>query len=224
MLEKNIGYTFKNRELLKIALTHKSWTEKGKKVVNNERLEFLGDSILGFTAAEYLYENYKKLPEGELTKIRSLVVCEKALFKIAMSVNLGEFIRMGRGEEQSDGRRRPSILSDAMEALFAAIYLDGGIEEAKRVILSFLKDEVEDVIKNGDFRDFKTLLQELIQKDGRRAPEYKLIGESGPDHDKIFCVSVSVEGRVVAEGMGKSKKEAEKQAAKKAVDILNKNK
>lgn len=223
MLEKRIGYTFKNRELLKTALTHKSYNEKGKKLINNERLEFLGDSILGFTAAEYLYEHYKNLPEGELTKIRSLVVCEKALFKIAMSIGLGEYIFIGRGEEQSNGRRRPSILSDATEALFAAIYLDGGIEEAKRVILSYLEEEVEEVIKGGDFRDFKTLLQEITQKDEGKAPEYTLIGEEGPDHNKVFTVRVSLEGKELAKGSGRTKKEAEKQAAKKAVAILNKN-
>ena len=223
MLEKRIGYTFKNRELLKTALTHKSYNEKGKKIINNERLEFLGDSILGFTAAEYLYEHYKNLPEGELTKIRSLVVCEKALFKIAMSIGLGEYIFIGRGEEQSNGRRRPSILSDATEALFAAIYLDGGIEEAKRVILSYLEEEVEEVIKGGDFRDFKTLLQEITQKDEGKAPEYTLIGEEGPDHNKVFTVRVSLEGKELAKGSGRTKKEAEKQAAKKAVAILNKN-
>jgi len=223
MLEKRIGYTFKNRELLKTALTHKSYNEKGKKLINNERLEFLGDSILGFTAAEYLYEHYKNLPEGELTKIRSLVVCEKALFKIAMSIGLGEYLFIGRGEEQSNGRRRPSILSDATEALFAAIYLDGGIEEAKRVILSYLEEEVEEVIKGGDFRDFKTLLQEITQKDEGKAPEYTLIGEEGPDHNKVFTVRVSLEGKELAKGSGRTKKEAEKQAAKKAVAILNKN-
>ena len=223
-LEKKIGYSFSDRELLITALTHKSFAQKSDKKINNERLEFLGDSILGFCVAEYLFENYKELPEGQLTKIRSLVVCENALYKIANEIELGKYLRLGWGEEQSNGRNRPSILSDAMEALFAAIYLDGGSDAARNVIISLLKNDIENVIKYEDYRDFKTLLQEITQKDNGKSPVYELIKEEGPDHDKIFTVSVSLDGRVLAKGAGHSKKEAEKTAAKRAVAILNDDK
>ena len=221
MLEKIIGYTFSDKELLTTALTHRSFAQINEKKINNERLEFLGDSILGFCVAEYLFENYKKLPEGQLTKIRSLVVCENALYNIAQKIELGKYLRLGRGEEQSNGRNRPSILSDAMEALFAAIYLDGGADAAKTVIISLLKDEIEKVIKFEDYRDFKTLLQEITQKDNGKSPVYDLVKEEGPDHDKTFTVTVSLDGKVLASGVGHSKKEAEKHAAKTAVNILN---
>lgn len=222
MLEEKIGYKFKNRELLKIALTHKSYSVKGPGIKNNERLEFLGDSILGFCAAEYLYNNYSHLSEGELTKIRSMVVCEKALFKVAIAIGMGDFIKLGKGEEHTDGRNRPSILSDAMEALFAAIYLDSDIHTAKEIIIRLIKNEIEKAVNSRDYRDCKTLLQEFTQKDGGASPEYRLIKEEGPDHNKTFTVEVCVEGKKISEGVGHSKKEAEKLAAKQAIDILNK--
>lgn len=222
MLENKIGYKFKDKELLKNALIHKSYMQKSHKNVNNERLEFLGDSVLGFTVAEYLYARFGELPEGELTKVRSMVVCESTLFKIAKKIGLGDKIYMGKGEEHSSGRNRPSILSDAMEALFAAIYLDGGIDEVKRIIISLLKDEIQSAVKERAIKDYKTVLQEYIQRDRVHAPKYTLIKEEGPDHNKTFWVSVSVEEKVLGTGCGHTKKEAEKKAAKEALEKLNK--
>lgn len=223
MLEKKLGYEFKKRELLTNALIHKSYIKKDEKCGNNERLEFLGDSVLGFTVAEYLYKNYKDLPEGELTKVRSTVVCETCLFKIALGIGLGDYIYMGKGEEQSNGRKRPSILSDAMEAVFAAVYLDGGIDEVKKVILSLLKEEIEIAVKGRDAKDYKTVLQELVQKDNAYAPKYILIKEEGPDHDKVFTCAVTLNGEIIGQGTGKTKKEAEKEAAKIALSKLQNN-
>lgn len=222
MLEEKLGYIFKNKELLNTALTHKSYSIKGSGIINNERLEFLGDSILGFCAAEYLYNNYNHLSEGELTKVRSMVVCEKALFKVAKSIELGKYIKLGRGEEHTDGRNRPSILSDAMEALFAAIYLDSDILNVKKIIISLIENSIKEAVASRDYRDFKTLLQEFTQRDGGASPVYNLINEEGPDHDKVFTVEVCVNGKQIALGKGRSKKEAEKLAAKQAMEILNK--
>lgn len=222
MLENNLNYSFKDKSLLENALIHKSYMQKSHNNKNNERMEFLGDSVLGFTVAEYIFLNYKDLPEGELTKIRSIVVCESTLHKIAEKIGLGDKIYLGKGEEQSDGRHRPSILSDAMEAVFAAVYLDGGIESAKRVILSLLKEEIESAAKERDQKDYKTALQELIQKDHIHSPKYTLVKEEGPDHDKTFSVSVSVGDKILGYGKGHTKKEAEKNAAKEALLILKK--
>lgn len=217
MIEEKLGYVFKDKELLKNALIHKSFVDKTKKNYNNERLEFLGDSVLGFVVAEYLYKNYPELPEGELTKIRSLVVCEESLYNVAKSFNLGDAIYLGKGEEMTMGRDRPSILSDATEAIFAAIYLDGGMEEVKKIILSLLKEKIESSVKERDIKDYKTMLQEIIQKDNVFSPKYTLIKEEGPDHNKIFTVSVSVNNNILGTGRGKTKKEAEKNAAKQAL-------
>lgn len=222
MIEEKIRYSFKNKEFLNTALTHKSCLVKENGITNNERLEFLGDSILGFCVAEYLYNHYHNLSEGELTKVRSLVVCEKALYKVAKSIGLGEYIKLGRGEEHTNGRNRPSILSDAMEALFAAIYLDSDIDTVRNVIITLLENSIKEAVIAREYRDFKTLLQEFTQKDGGSSPVYKLINEEGPDHNKLFTVEVYVDGKSVAQGHGKSKKEAEKHAAKQAMDILNK--
>lgn len=222
MLEEKLGYKFSDKKLLETALTHKSCSIKGSNIKNNERLEFLGDSILGYSTAEYLYRRYKNLAEGELTKIRSIVVCEKSLFKVAKRIGLGQYIKLGKGEEQTDGRNRPSILSDAMEAVFAAVYLDSNIETARKVIINLIEPEIVEAVVARDYRDFKTLLQELTQKGGGAAPEYELISESGPDHNKTFTVKVSVAGKKLAEGTGSSKKEAEKMAARKAIEILHK--
>ena len=220
MLEKNLGYEFKDRMLLKNALTHKSYIKKGEATVNNERLEFLGDSVLGFSVAEYLYKNYKNLPEGELTKVRSTVVCEDCLFKVALKIGLGKQIFLGKGEEQSLGRRRPSILSDAMEAVFAAIYLDSDIFTVKSVIINLLKEEIEIAIKGRDVKDYKTVLQELVQKNNTYTPKYILVKEEGPDHDKVFTSAVLLNDKIVGEGTGKTKKEAEKEAAKVALEKM----
>ncbi len=208
--EEIIGYSFKNKDLLRVALTHSSYANENRLPHDNERLEFLGDSVLGFVTAEYLFDEYKTRPEGELTKLRAAVVCEKSLFKFAEKINLGEYIFMGKGEEHSGGRNRPSIVSDAFEAVIAAMYLDGGIDTVKPYILSFIKDAVK---REVGFKDNKSLLQEEIQKIKGNTIVYEEVGESGPDHEKVFSFVVKINGEVVGKGDGKSKKEAEQAAA-----------
>lgn len=208
--ESVIGYEFKDKELLKIALTHSSYANENKMPVNNERLEFLGDSVLGFVTAEYLFSQFKGRPEGELTKLRAAVVCEKSLFRFAEKISLGQYIFMGRGEEHSGGRNRPSIVSDAFEAVIAAMYIDGGIDAVRPYILGFIKDAVK---REASFKDNKSLLQEEIQKNKGNTLVYEEIGESGPDHEKVFSFVVKLNGKVIGQGEGKSKKEAEQAAA-----------
>lgn len=208
--ENVIGYEFKDKELIKTALTHSSYANENKLPNNNERLEFLGDSVLGFVTAEYLFSQFKSRPEGELTKLRAAVVCEKSLFKFAEKISLGEHIFMGRGEEHSGGRNRPSIVSDAFEAVIAAMYIDGGIETVRPYILGFIKDAVK---REANFKDNKSLLQEEIQKNKGNTLAYEEIGESGPDHEKVFSFVVKLNGKVIGQGEGKSKKEAEQAAA-----------
>ena len=216
--ESVIGYEFKDKELLKTALTHSSYANENKLPYNNERLEFLGDSVLGFVTAEYLFSQFKSRPEGELTKLRAAVVCEKSLFKFAEKISLGEHIFMGRGEEHSGGRNRPSIVSDAFEAVIAAMYIDGGIDAVRPYILGFIKDAVK---REANFKDNKSLLQEEIQKNKGNTLAYEEIGESGPDHEKVFSFVVKLNGKVVGQGEGKSKKEAEQAAAGDALLKLN---
>ncbi|MDR2605836.1 MAG: ribonuclease III [Oscillospiraceae bacterium] len=212
-------HEFKDGRLLECALTHSSYAnEKGLgRAACNERLEFLGDSILGYITAEYLYGKYKDKPEGELTRLRSELVCEASLSAAATRLRLGEALRLGRGEEQSGGRTRPSILADAFESTLAAIYLDGGIEAAKDfVYLNLLNGEEN----NRPYTDYKTRLQELIQRDGTPFPEYRIIGEKGPDHSKLFTAAVYIKGSAAGTGRGKTKKEAEQMAAKSAIERL----
>lgn len=208
--EAIIGYNFKNKELLTTALTHSSYANENKLPYDNERLEFLGDSVLGFVTAEYLFSEFKSRPEGELTKLRATLVCEKSLFKFAEKINLGEHIFMGRGEEHSGGRNRPSIVSDAFEAVIAAVYLDGGIDVVRPYILDFIKEAVK---REAGFKDNKSLLQEEIQKNKGNTIVYEELGESGPDHEKVFSFAVKLNGKVIGKGEGKSKKEAEQSAA-----------
>ncbi len=216
--ESVIGYEFKDKELLKIALTHSSYANENKMPANNERLEFLGDSVLGFVTAEYLFSQFKGRPEGELTKLRAAVVCEKSLFRFAEKISLGQYIFMGRGEEHSGGRNRPSIVSDAFEAVIAAMYIDGGIDAVRPYILGFIKDAVK---REASFKDNKSLLQEEIQKNKGNTLVYEEIGESGPDHEKVFSFVVKLNGRVIGQGEGKSKKEAEQSAAGDALIKLD---
>ena len=219
-LEKNIGYTFKNKQLLKTALTHTSYAyEHG--VQSNEKLEFLGDSILEFVSSEYMYNKYTNLKEGEMTKVRATVVCEKSLYKIAELHNFSDFLYLGKSEKMSGGNKRPAILADSVEAVIAAIYIDGGLEPAKKFIIENLKNEIEMATKHVGEKDYKTVLQEELQKNGDVKIEYKIIKESGPDHDKTFEAEVSLNGKKLATGVGKSKKEAEMQAAKKALEREN---
>jgi ribonuclease-3 len=208
--EEKIGYSFKDKALLELALTHSSYANENKLKKNNERFEFLGDSVLGFVTAEYLFSEYKNRPEGEMTKLRAAVVCEKSLFRFAEQIDLGKYILLGRGEESTGGRNRPSVVSDAFEAVVAAIYLDGGIEEVKPYILRFIKEAVK---REASFKDNKSLLQEEIQKIKGNTLTYEEVGEEGPDHDKTFIFKVSLNGEVIGEGKGKSKKEAEQNAA-----------
>ena len=221
-LEKNIKYTFKNKQLLKTALTHTSYAyEHG--VQSNEKLEFLGDSILEFVSSEYMYNKYTNLKEGEMTKVRATVVCEKSLYKIAILHNFSDFLYLGKSEVITGGNKRPAILADSVEAVIAAMFIDGGLEPAKKFIVENLKDEIEIATKHVGQKDYKTVLQEELQKNGDVKIEYKIIKETGPDHDKTFEAEVSLNGKVLASGVGKSKKEAEMQAAKKAiVSYINK--
>lgn len=221
-LEKSIGYKFKNIKLLKNALTHTSYAyEQG--ISSNEKLEFLGDSILEFVSSEYMYNKYTHLKEGEMTKVRATVVCEKSLYKVAILHNFSDFLYLGKSEIITGGNKRPAILADSVEAVIAAMYIDGGLEVAKKFIIDNLKDEIELATKHVGEKDYKTVLQEELQKNGDVKIEYKIIKESGPDHDKTFEAQVSLNEKVLAKGKGKSKKEAEMQAAKKAIeDIVKK--
>ena len=218
-LENNIGYTFSNKELLKNALIHTSYAYEHK-INSNEKLEFLGDSILEFISSEYLYSKYTNLKEGEMTKVRATVVCEKSLHKVAERHNFSDYIMVGKSEKQTGGNKKPAIMADSVEAVIAAIYLDGGIEPVKKFIIENLKDEIEIATKHVGIKDYKTVLQEKLQENGDIKIEYKIIKESGPDHDKSFEAEVEVDGKVLATGIGKSKKEAHMQAAKKALENL----
>ena len=219
-LEEKLGYKFKRGELLRCALTHSSYANENRApgCVSNERLEFLGDSVLGFAAAEYLYANHPELTEGMMTKQRAELVCEKSLAAAADSISLGEFILLGKGELKGEGRARPSILADAMEAVFAAIYLDGGMEKAKEVIKRLILSSEDGLLSSSG--DHKTTLQELVQRKSGQTLAYELTGESGPEHMKIFNVAVLLNGNEIGRGEGKSKKEAEQCAAKAGIETL----
>ena len=220
-LQRKIGYRFKNRSLLKTALTHSSYSNESHEAPEcYERLEFLGDAILGVVTAEFLYRHEPKLPEGRMTRLRAELVCETSLHRVAQSLSLGRYMLLGRGEERSGGRERVSILADMVESIIAAIYLDSGMEEAKKFVLDkILKDaEISETHKSADY---KTELQELVQRDGdSHRIAYELISESGPDHNKRFTFCVKIDGAAVGEGMGRTKKEAEQLAAQKALETV----
>ncbi len=218
-LEKEIGYTFRKKELLKKALTHTSYAYE-KKVDSNEKLEFLGDSILEFISSKYLYQNYPNLKEGEMTKVRATVVCEKSLHKIAQKHNFSDFLYLGKSEQVTGGKNRPAILADSVEAVIAAMYLDGGLDKAEKFIIKNLKDEIEIATKHVGDKDYKTVLQEKLQEHGDVKIEYEITKEIGPDHNKSFEAQVSLNGKVLAKGKGKSKKEAHMEAAKKALENM----
>ncbi|MCF0123940.1 MAG: ribonuclease III [Ruminiclostridium sp.] len=219
-LEEKIGYTFRDRTLLENALTHSSYANehRAKGMPSNERLEFLGDSILGLVVADHLYRNRPDLPEGDLTRIRAALVCESSLVEVAQSLDLGSYLKLGRGEDSGGGRRRPSIQADAVEAMLAAVYLDGGIGQARKLIHRLILDQEGERIANG--RDYKTALQELVQRESGQVLSYRLVGESGPDHAKTFSMEVRLNGQTVGTGEGRSKKEAEQAAARAAVGKL----
>ena len=215
--ENLIGYSFKDKTLLLKALSHSSFAnEKHSPKDSNERLEFLGDSVLGFITAEYYYKNFT-LPEGELTRLRAATVCEKALYEFSKEIELSRFIFLGKGEDLTGGRNRASINSDAFEAVIAAIYLDGGMEEAKRFVLRFVEKHAKN---QGSFKDYKTKLQEVIQKNPEELLEYVLVDETGPDHNKTFTVEVHLNSNVIGKGIGKSKKNAEQEAAREALALM----
>ena len=221
-LEEKLGYTFQNRALLENALTHSSCANESRgKLQSNERLEFLGDSILGMVVADHLYRNHPDLPEGVLTRTRAALVCEDSLVVVAEELGLGEYLRLGKGEEAGGGRNRPSIRADAVEAVLAAVYLDGGIGSARKIIQKYiLSREVAGLTKP---RDYKTALQELVQRESGQVLAYRLVGEEGPDHNKRFFVEVTLNGSGVGQGSGRSKKEAEQAAAKSALQVLTGN-
>ncbi len=218
----NWKYKFKDASLLQTAMTHSSYANehRASHQHHNERLEFLGDSVLGFVTADHLFTHYPDLPEGELTKLRAAVVCEGALCEIAKEIGIPHEIRLGRGEETGGGRERPSILADATEALLGAIYLDGGIGPAREFVLHFIPRKVEIALAGGAFKDYKTMLQEIVQKNKQETLEYRLAGTSGPDHDKRFTMELLLNSNVFASATGRSKKEAEQLAAKKALQLM----
>ena len=218
-LQDTIGYKFHNPVFLEVALTHSSYANEVKHQLKyNERQEFLGDAVLSIIVSDYLFNNYT-VPEGELTKLRAAIVCEKSLDVMANKIHLGEYLRLGRGEEMTGGRTRPSIIADAFEALIAAIYLDSGIESARAFVLPFVTEmlEHEDSLS---FKDYKTILQEIIQHNPEEKLVYKLVGEKGPDHDKRFVVDVMLNSNVIGKGEGRSKKNAEQMAAKEALELM----
>lgn len=218
-LEENIKYKFKNKQLLKKALTHSSYAFENK-VESNEKLEFLGDSILEFISSKYLYENFPKLKEGEMTKVRATIVCEKSLYEIAKKHNFSDFLYVGKSELQNHGNTRQAIMADSVEAVIAAIYFDSGIEEAEKFIIENLKEPALIASQNVGQKDYKTVLQEKLQIHGDVKIFYEIIKEEGPDHDKNFTAEVSCNGKILAQGEGKTKKAAEMEAARKAIQKI----
>lgn len=221
-LETTIAYEFRDKKLLQRALTHSSYANEAKdKLENNERMEFLGDAVLSLVVSDYIFRRYH-LDEGDLTKIRASIVCEQSLFQFAREIDLGSQLLLGKGEEQMGGRERPSVVSDAFEALIAAIYLDGGLEAASRFILRFAREQLEASTQNTPFTDYKTMLQEIIQQNPEERVNYVLIHEEGPDHDKCFEVEVRLNSNVIGRGRARSKKAAEQLAAKEALALMGK--
>ena len=219
-LEERLGYKFKNINLLKNSLTHSSYANEVRGgFSSNERLEFLGDSVLSVIVSDYIYKHFTNMPEGELTKLRASLVCEKSLCSFSRELHLGEFLMLGKGEEKGGGRERDSILADAFEAVLAAMYLDGGMEVARKHVMRFVLPELNHT-DDEVFKDYKTALQEIIQRNPEEEVTYILTGESGPDHDKLFTVEVHLNSNVIGTGSGKSKKQAEQSAAKQALQLM----
>lgn len=218
-LEQEIGYTFKNKELIKTALTHTSYAYEHNKE-SNEKLEYLGDSILEFISSKYLFNTYKNLREGEMTKVRAAVVCEDSLYKIATKHNFSDFLYLGKSEILNNGRYSKAILADSVEAVIAAMYLDSDINQVEKFIIENLKDPIEIATKNVGNKDYKTVLQEKLQTHGNVNIKYTIIKEEGPDHDKTFESKVEVNGKQIGVGTGKSKKASEMMAAKKALETI----
>jgi len=222
-LEKKLGYKFKNLELLNLALIHRSYLSvtKEKRFQTNERLEFLGDAVLGFIITEYLFELYPKKSEGILTEYKSILVSRKILGRIGRQIDLGSFLYLGQGEERSGGRNRQSIISNAVEAILGAVYLDGGYNSVKSVIDRLILSQFREILDRELDKNFKSQLLESSQANGLGTPEYEVKTESGPEHQKVFEVEVRVQGKVVGKGSGKSKKKAEQNAAHQALEDMN---
>lgn len=219
-LEDKLNYHFKNRKYLQNALTHSSYAnERRNHIKSNERLEFLGDSVLSIIVSDYIYRHCPNFPEGDLTKLRSSLVCEQTLCRFSRSLGVGDHLLLSKGEHHSKGNERPSILADAFEAIIAAIYLDGGMAAAKDFVLSFVIPEIQNP-KPKLFKDHKTFLQEIVQKNHEESLKYVLVSETGPDHDKHFVMEVHLNSNVLGKGGGRSKKEAEQNAAKQALEMM----
>lgn len=221
-LQERIGYSFHRPNLLMEALTHSSFANewKAERLRDNERLEFLGDSVLSLIVSQYVFEKYRHLPEGELTKVRANVVCEPSLAMKARRIEIGRFLLLGKGEDTSGGRNRESILADALESLIAAIYLDGGFNKAQAFVIGYFKDLIDLAAEGQLMSDYKTKLQEIWQKEHLTPLEYHVVNESGPDHHKTFFVEVKTETQVLGSGKGKNKKEAEQKAARSAIQRM----
>ena len=218
-LENNIGYKFKDKNLLINALTHTSYAFE-RHIESNEKLEFLGDSILEFISSKYIYNKYPNLKEGEMTKVRATVVCEDSLYKIAKKHNFSDFLYLGKSEKANNKEVRPAIMADSVEAVIAALYFDAGLEEAERFIVENLKDEIEVASKHVGEKDYKTVLQEILQQHGEVKIEYDIIKEEGPDHDKTFTAQIKYNDKPLTIGIGKTKKSAQMEAAKKAIEEI----
>ena len=220
-LEKKLGYSFRDKTLLETALSHSSYANENKALGldSNERLEFLGDSVLGQIVATYLYLRYPKMPEGQMTRLRADLVCETSLHEVAQKLELGRYIKLGRGEEHTGGRERESILADAVEAIIAAMYLDGGIDVSKRFINTYILAGFE-AEETHSVTDYKTALQERVQRRAGQVLNYELVSQSGPDHRKTFTMRVTLNGQPIGEGSGRTKKEAEQNAAKSGLEAV----
>lgn len=222
LLKEKLGFKWKEEKLLFLALTHGSYTYENRRpeIEDNQRLEFLGDAVLELIVSTCLYNRFPGYTEGELTRLRAALVCEPSLVRVAKELDLGNCLLMGKGEERSGGRKRPSILADALEALLGAIYLDQGLEKAKEFILPYLEAILQDVLEGRTTRDYKTELQEILQRTAPEPVNYIIISEKGPDHEKVFTAAVVYRGREIGRGAGHSKKEAEQQAARLALESL----
>ncbi|MGM0508793.1 MAG: ribonuclease III [Fusobacteriota bacterium] len=222
MLEKKIGYKFKNKDILKKALIHRSYGNENPryKNVDNERLELLGDAVLDLVVTEYIFKNYKEASEGELAKLKAMIVSEPVLAEVSSEIDLGKYLLLSKGEEKTGGRNRTSILGDAFEALLGAIYIDSDLKNAKKFVLKFLKYKIEHIEENEKLIDYKTILQEYIQQKYKKLPNYVVLNEKGPDHNKVFEIGVKLNGKILAKGNGRNKKNAEQNAAKKSCENM----
>ena len=221
IIEQKLDYTFKNKNLLKKALTHTSYANE-KKCEDNEKLEFLGDAILEFVISKYLYNHHNNLTEGEMTKVRASVVCEASLYEIAKKFNFSDFLYIGKSEKAMRGNHRPAVLADSVEAVIAAIFLDSDMEQVEKFIINNLKDVIKYASENVGLKDYKTVLQEILQEHGDISIKYRTIKEEGPDHKKTFTVELLIKNKKVSEGQGNNKKQAEMNAAKEAIAQIKK--